>query len=177
MTLIGELVIARRQLTGSRNAAVNRLMDVMSHASGLISSLRDEITRSRMVPVGQAFERLERLVRDTTTMSASRWRSSLKGTDIEVDKSVLDEIGDPLIHLLRNALDHGIETADEHPIAGKPPVARLVLSTSRERSSVVIEVSDDGRGIDGKKIAGMAQAAGMLSRAQNELSRAEIAWR
>lgn len=175
MTLIGELVIARRQLTElAQRSGQQDLMDVMSHASGLISSLRDEITRSRMVPVGQAFERFERLVRDTSRDVGKQVAFELRGTDIEVDKSVLDEIGDPLIHLLRNALDHGIETAAERRIAGKPPVARLVLSTSRERSLVVIEVSDDGRGIDGKKVAALARAAGLLSPAQNELSASEI---
>jgi len=143
MTLIGELVIARGRLTElARRAGSQDLIETVSHASRLIGSLQDEITRSRMVPVGQAFERFERLVRDTSHELGKSVAFELSGTDIEVDKSVLDEIGDPVMHLLRNALDHGIEAPDQRRTSGKNPMATLTLSAERERAEVVIHVTD-----------------------------------
>ncbi len=175
MTLVGELVIARGRLTElARQAAVPELMDVMSHASRLIGSLQDEITKSRMVPVGQAFERFERMVRDMSHELGKQVVFELRGTGIEVDKSVLDEIGDPVMHLLRNALDHGVESPAERRKAGKPPTAKLVLSAERERQAVVIHVADDGRGIDGRTVLENALAAGLVSPVRKELTEAEI---
>ena len=175
MTLIGELVIARGRLAEiSRQSRDQALIGIVSHASRLIGNLQDEITKSRMVPVGQAFDRFERLVRDTSHELGKSVAFELTGTDIEADKSVLDEIGDPVMHLLRNALDHGVETPAERRKAGKPPVARLVLSAERERADVVIHVSDDGRGIDRKKVLENARAGGFVPPLQSELSEAQL---
>jgi len=175
MTLIGELVIARGRLTElARQACDQALIETVSHASRLIGSLRDEITRSRMVPVGQAFERFERLVRDTSHELGKAVEFDLSGTDIEVDKSVLDEIGDPVIHLLRNALDHGVETASERRKSGKNAIARLTLSAERERAEVVIHVTDDGRGIDRSKVLANALSAGYVSPIQTDLTDAQL---
>ena len=175
MTLIGELVIARGRLTElARQAGQQELVDVMSHASRLIGSLQDEITKSRMVPVGQAFERFERMVRDTSHELGKQVVFELRGTGIEVDKSVLDEIGDPVMHLLRNAVDHGVESPAERRKAGKPPTAMLVLSAERESQAVVIHVTDDGCGIDGRKVLENARAAGLVSPVKEALTEAEI---
>jgi two-component system chemotaxis sensor kinase CheA len=175
MTLIGELVIARGRLAElARQAGQQELVDVMSHASRLIGSLQDEITKSRMVPVGQAFERFERMVRDTSHELGKQVVFELRGTGIEVDKSVLDEIGDPVMHLLRNAVDHGVESPAERRKAGKPPTAMLVLSAERERQAVVIHVSDDGCGIDGRKVLENARAAGLVPPVKEALTEAEI---
>jgi two-component system, chemotaxis family, sensor kinase CheA len=175
MTLIGELVIARGRLAEvSRQSRDQALIGIVSHASRLIGNLQDEITKSRMVPVGQAFDRFERLVRDTSHELGKSVTFELTGTDIEADKSVLDEIGDPVMHLLRNALDHGVETPAERRTAGKPPVARLVLSAERERADVVIHVSDDGRGIDRTKVLENARAGGFVPPTQSELSEAQL---
>ena len=175
MTLIGELVIARGRLSElARQMGRPELVEVVSQASRLIASLQEEITKSRMVPVGQAFERFERLVRDASHELGKQVLLELKGTDIEVDKSVLDEIGDPVMHLLRNAIDHGIETPAERKKSHKPPVARLVLSAERERAAVVINVEDDGRGIDSGKVLKNARAAGLVPSTQESLSDAEI---
>jgi len=175
MTLIGELVIARGRLTElARQARDQALIETVSHASRLIGSLQDEITRSRMVPVGQAFERFERLVRDTSHELGKAVEFDLSGTDIEVDKSVLDEIGDPVIHLLRNALDHGVETASERRKSGKNATARLTLSAERERAEVVIHVTDDGRGSDRTKVLANALSAGYVSPIQTDLTDAQM---
>jgi len=175
MTLIGELVIARGRLSElARQSGNVDLIDVVSQASRLVGNLQEEITKSRMVPVGQAFERFERLVRDTAHDLGKQVAFELRGTDIEVDKSVLDEIGDPVMHLLRNAIDHGVETPAERKKEGKSPMARLVLSAERERTAVVIHVRDDGRGIDAKKVLANARAAGLVSNEKETLSDGEI---
>jgi two-component system chemotaxis sensor kinase CheA len=175
MTLVGELVIARGQLSeASRKIGNQGLNDVVSQASRLIGSLQDEITRSRMVPVGQAFERFERLVRDAAHELGKQVAFELTGTDIEVDKSVLDEIGDPVMHLLRNALDHGIETPEQRKNSGKPPMAILRLLVERERSAVVIHIKDDGRGIDTRKVLANAHASGLALPARDNLTQTEI---
>jgi two-component system, chemotaxis family, sensor kinase CheA len=175
MTLIGELVIARGRLKElARQTRDQALMEAVSDASRLIGNLQDEITKSRMVPVGQAFERFERLVRDTSHELGKSVAFELRGTDIEVDKSVLDEIGDPVMHLLRNALDHGVETPLERRNAGKPSMARLLLTAERERAAVVIHVTDDGRGIDRAKVLENARSAGLVSPIQSELTEAQV---
>ena len=175
MTLIGELVIARGRLSElARQSGNVELVEVVMQASRLVGNLQEEITKSRMVPVGQAFERFERLVRDTAHELGKQVAFELNGTDIEVDKSVLDEIGDPVMHLLRNAIDHGIETPAQRKKEGKSPMARLLLSAERERTAVVIHVKDDGRGIDAKKVLANARKSGLVPRDKATLSDAEI---
>lgn len=175
MNLVGELVIARGRLTELvRQSGTQPLVEIVMHASRLIGSLQDEITKSRMVPVGQAFERFERMVRDTAHELGKQVALELKGTDIEVDKSVLDEIGDPVMHLLRNALDHGIESPTVRRDSGKSRIAKLVLSAERERSAVVIHVTDDGCGIDTKKVLERARAANLVSPRQEGLTDGEL---
>jgi two-component system chemotaxis sensor kinase CheA len=175
MTLIGELVIARGRLQDVARKVGNPILsEVVLNASRLIGSLQTEITTARMVPVGQAFERFERMVRDTAQSLGKKVVFEILGSDIEVDKSVLDEIGEPVMHLLRNSLDHGVETPAERRVAGKPAAARLTLSAARERSSVVIRVSDDGRGIDMNKVLERALAAGLVDADHGMLSDAEI---
>jgi two-component system, chemotaxis family, sensor kinase CheA len=175
MTLIGELVIARGRLQDiARKIADPVLSETVLNSSRLIGSLQTEITTARMVPVGQAFERFERMVRDTAHSLEKKVVFEILGSDIEVDKSVLDEIGDPVMHLLRNSLDHGVETPAERRVARKPAVAKLTLSAARERSSVVIRVSDDGRGIDMNKVLERALAAGLIEPDHGLLSDAEI---
>lgn len=175
MTLIGELVIARGRLEDvARKAGNPALSEAVLQASRLIGSLQTEITTARMVPVGQAFERFERMVRDTAHSLGKKVVFEILGSDIEVDKSVLDEIGDPVMHLLRNSLDHGVEPPADRRAAGKPAIARLTLSASREKSSVVIRVSDDGRGIDVATVLQRARQAGLVEEDHGLLSDAEI---
>ncbi|HUQ18957.1 MAG TPA: chemotaxis protein CheA, partial [Gemmatimonadaceae bacterium] len=175
MTLVGELVIARGRLTDlSRKANNVELTEVVAHASRLVGTLQDEITKSRMVPVGQAFERFDRLVRDASHELGKQVNFELRGTDIEVDKSVLDEIGDPVMHLLRNAIDHGVGTPAERKAAGKSPIAKLVLSAERERSAVVITVRDDGRGVDSAKVIAAARQRGLIDNDRDNLSESEL---
>jgi two-component system chemotaxis sensor kinase CheA len=171
MNLMGELVIARGRLEQSiASSADLRLQDVAGAVSRLIGEMQNGILSSRMVPVWQVFDRFPRVVRDAARSLGKELEFSVEGREIELDRALLDQIGDPLVHLLRNAIDHGIESPDERAQAGKERAGRLTLSASRDRSSVVIRVTDDGRGIDRPKMLARGQAEGTLDPARAELS-------
>src|SRR5688572_5515719 len=175
MNLIGELVITRGRLV---QLAITRddpaLTDAVTEASRLVSDLQDQIMASRMVPVWQVFDRFPRLVRDSARALDKQIDFTIEGKEIELDRSMLDEIGDPVVHLLRNAIDHGFETASERVAAGKPPAGKLVLSAARERSSITIRVTDDGRGIDRDRVLARARKLGLVDAARTELSDDEL---
>ena len=158
MNLIGELVIARGRLveltgTDGRSGAGG---DGRDQSARLIGDLQDEIMTCRMVPVWQVFDRFPRLVRDAAQSLGKQVAFDVEGKEIELDRSMLDEIGDPIVHLLRNAVDHGIESPDVRVAAGKPAEGRLTLSAARDRSAVLIRVTDDGRGIDRDRVLARA---------------------
>jgi two-component system chemotaxis sensor kinase CheA len=164
MNQIGELVIIRdrlRQLTAVREAP--ELEETVDQASRLITELQDEIMQARMVPVGQVFDRFPRLVRDAARSLGKKVEFVIEGKEIEFDRSMLDEIGDPVVHLLRNSLDHGIEAPAERLAAGKPETGMLHLTAARERSQVVVRVEDDGRGIRRERVIARAVANGLVS--------------
>jgi two-component system chemotaxis sensor kinase CheA len=160
MKQVGELVVARSRLGvlagRSDDPALAELSDRMSR---LVSGIQTEVIAARMTPVGEVFERFPRLVRDLSRDLGKRIRFDVEGEEIELDRSILDEIGDPLLHLIRNAADHGIESPEVRERSGKPPEGRILLAAARERNSVVLRVSDDGRGID---------RAAILARARRE---------
>jgi two-component system chemotaxis sensor kinase CheA len=175
MNLIGELVITRGRLSQLSTAHEDpALVEVVTQASRLIGDLRDEIMTSRMVPVWQVFDRFPRMVRDSARGVGKQIDFAIEGKNIELDRSMLDEIGEPVLHLLRNAIDHGLEAPAARAAAGKQPAGRLVLSAARDRSAVVIRVSDDGRGIDRDKVLGRAKADGLVDAARNELTDEEL---
>ncbi len=175
MNLIGELVIARGRLQQIGTQLGDPSLDeTLAQASRLIADLRDEIVSSRMVPVWQVFDRFPRLVRDAARALGKQIDFTIEGKDIELDRSMLDEIGDPIVHLLRNAVDHGIEEPEVRERAGKAREGRLVLSAARDRSAVVIRVSDDGRGIDRVRVLEKARAGGLIDAAKGDLSDDEL---
>ena len=175
MNLIGELVIARGRLFQLSNTLGDAALDeTVMQASRLISDLQDEIMTSRMVPVWQVFDRFPRLVRDAARTLGKQIDFTVEGKEIELDRSLLDEIGDPVVHLLRNAVDHGIEAAEVRIAAGKPPEGRLSLSALRDRSAIVIRVSDDGKGIDRDRVLAKAKEAGLVEPTRAELSDDEL---
>ena len=154
---VGELVIVRDRMKQLAPAAAGaELADAVDQAARLIGELQDEIMRARMAPVWQVFDRFPRLVRDAARALGKRVDFVIEGKEIELDRSMLDEIGDPLVHLLRNALDHGIESPAERRAAGKPETGTLRLSAARERSRIVIRVEDDGRGIHRERVLAKA---------------------
>jgi two-component system chemotaxis sensor kinase CheA len=163
MDNIGELVTARDRLAKlSRTRADTELDDVSAKVSALTGTLQSEIVQARMTPVWQIFDRFPRMVRDLARKLGKQVDFEIEGKDIELDRAILDEIGDPLVHLLRNAVDHGVETPEVRVRAGKPPRARIVLSALAQRATVAICVSDDGRGIDRSKILNAAKQGGLV---------------
>jgi two-component system chemotaxis sensor kinase CheA len=161
MKQVGELVVAKNRLGVLATAGDDpSLGEVSDRIARLVSGMQAEVIASRMTPVGEVFERFPRLVRDLARDLGKRIRFDLEGEEIELDRSILDEIGDPLLHLIRNAADHGIEAPDVRVQAGKPPEGRILLAATRERNSVTLRVSDDGRGIDRAAIAAKARREG-----------------
>jgi len=171
MNLIGELVIARGRLDAlSARFAEPDLADVTHDIGRLSASLQGEILQARMVPVWQVFDRFPRMVRDLARQMQRQVAFRVEGKEIELDRAILDEIADPLVHLLRNAVDHGIEPAEERVARGKPAMGQLVLAAVRERASVAIRVSDDGRGIDRARVLHKAKELGLVADEVEQLS-------
>jgi len=175
MNLIGELVITRGRLQ-QLSTTINEpaLTETVTQASRLVADLQDTIMTSRMVPVWQVFDRFPRVVRDAARALEKQVDFVVDGQEIELDRSLLDEIGDPIVHLLRNAIDHGLETPEERLNAGKSPNGRLSLTAARDRSAVVIRVTDDGRGIDRDRVLSRAVEMGLIETGKHELSDDEV---
>jgi two-component system chemotaxis sensor kinase CheA len=175
MNLIGELVITRGRLV-QLSAAIDdpALAETVAQASRLVADLQDEIMTSRMVPVWQVFDRFPRLVRDAAHSVHKQVDFVIEGKEVELDRSMLDEVGDPIVHLLRNAVDHGIELPAVRAARGKPAAGRLTLSALRDRDAVAIRVTDDGKGIDRERVLRRAQEGGLVEAGRTELSDEEL---
>ncbi len=175
MNMVGELVIVRDRLAQvAETIGDPRLLEATLQASQIVTTLQNEIMTSRMVPVWQVFDRFPRVVRDTAQALGKEVDFRMEGKEIELDRSVLDEIGEPVLHLLRNALDHGIETPAERTAAGKSPVASVTLSAERDRATVLIRVADDGRGIDQDRVLLRAKQLGLIDPETKALSEEEL---
>jgi two-component system chemotaxis sensor kinase CheA len=171
MNLMGELVIARGRLEQAVAAQQDpALHDAAGAVGRLIGDMQSGILSSRMVPVWQVFDRFPRVVRDAARSLGKELDFAIEGREIELDRALLDQIGDPLVHLLRNAIDHGIEEPHQRESAGKERTGKLILSAARDRSAVVIRVTDDGRGIDRVKMLARGQEEGIIDSARTELS-------
>ena len=164
MKHVGELVVAKNRLSAlSAGAADPALVELGERIARLVSAMQTEVLAARMTPVGEVFERFPRLARDLSRDLGKRIRFDMEGEEIELDRSILDEIGDPLLHLIRNAADHGIEPPDQRTSAGKPAEGRILLSATRERNTVALRVVDDGRGIDRARILEKARREGLAT--------------
>jgi two-component system chemotaxis sensor kinase CheA len=130
------------------------------------NELQEGVMRVRMLPIAQLFNRYPRVVRDLVHGTNKRVRLEISGEDTELDKMVIEEVADPLVHLVRNSVDHGIESVEERRQAGKPPEGRLRLSAYHESNHVVIEVTDDGKGINPRRIRAVALEKNLLSEAE-----------
>jgi two-component system chemotaxis sensor kinase CheA len=170
MKQVGELTVARNRLVELAHGGDPALVDLAARISRLVADLQGEVLASRMTPVGEAFERFPRLVRDLARELGKRIRLDLEGEEIELDRAVLDELVEPLMHLVRNAADHGIESPDERTAGAKAPEGRLLIAAARERRTVTIRVTDDGRGIDRAAVLARARRDGVLDGATESLS-------
>lgn len=164
---IGELVFARDRLQQvAHPEAGSELESVFNELSHLVARIRDEAIHLRRVPAAELFDRLPRVVRDASRTLGKEVELELAGRDTPLDRSVLREAGDLLVHLLRNAVDHGIEGAEAREAAGKPRNGRIRLSAELDRSAVVIRVVDDGRGLQRERILRVAVERGLLTDAE-----------
>jgi two-component system chemotaxis sensor kinase CheA len=175
MNLIGELVITRGRLVQLASALADpALTDAVTQTSRLVADLQDEIMTSRMVPVWQVFDRFPRLVRDAAHSVHKQVSFAIEGKEVELDRSMLDEVGDPIVHLLRNAVDHGIEPPSVRRAQGKSEIGHLTLSALRDRSGVAIRVTDDGRGIDRDRVLARAKESGLVDEEKAALTDEEL---
>jgi two-component system chemotaxis sensor kinase CheA len=161
--LIGELVIAgsgAQMVANQEGSAV--FLEATQRVSELVQATRDGALALRMVPVGETFSRFQRVVRDTSKQLGKEIDFVVTGGETELDKSMVELIADPLMHLVRNSLDHGIELPAERLAAGKPATGRLGINACHEGGSIVIEVSDDGRGLRRDRILAKATERGLL---------------
>jgi two-component system chemotaxis sensor kinase CheA len=162
MKQVGELVVAKNRLSSLSSQSGDPVLgEVSERVSRLVSAMQTEVIAARMTPVGEVFERFPRLVRDLSRELGKQIRFDMEGEEIELDRSILDEIGEPLLHLIRNAADHGLEKPADRIEAGKPAEGRILLSAARERNTVALRVIDDGRGVDREKIMAKARADGI----------------
>ncbi len=164
VNLVGELAAGRSRLMQLRREIRSKSFEeVTAFINTIASELQEEILSLRMVPVKQLFNKFYRLVRDTARMSGKEVDLVVRGENTELDKTIIDEIYDPLVHLVRNAVSHGIEGPDERIRAGKDPKATLLLNAYHEQNNVFIEVTDDGRGLTIGEISEKAVAGGLVS--------------
>ncbi|KYN89355.1 chemotaxis protein CheA [Vibrio cidicii] len=174
INLVGELVIS--------NAAVRLMVDkyqmqdaqeVVTNVEALVEEIRDHALQLRMVPIGDTFSRFRRVVRDVSQELGKEIELVITGGEAELDKSVVEKIADPLTHLVRNALDHGIESPAERRTNGKPSTGTLRLNALHDSGHIVIQIADDGAGLDLEKIRRKAEVNGLI-KADQTLSRREL---
>lgn len=172
MNLVGELITDRNRLYQLRNQLesnlrgnehVSMLSDTVVHIGRITDQLQEEVMHIRMQPVANVFNKFPRMVRDLAQKTGKELDLVIRGQDTELDRSVIEEINDPLIHLLRNSVDHGIETPAERIAAGKNPRGTVILSARHEQGRIILTVEDDGKGIDTERLKKSAVQKGMIT--------------
>ncbi|MCG7848396.1 MAG: chemotaxis protein CheA [ANME-2 cluster archaeon] len=164
MNLVGELVISKIRLmqVGNENK-VPGLKEILDHLNILTTDLQNQVMQMRLVSVERVFNRFPRMIRDLSKTVGKDIELVIEGSDIELDRTVLDEIGEPLVHLLRNCVDHGIESPDERLKRGKKQTGTINLTASRDKQRVIFTVEDDGKGIDPHALRKMSVIKGIIS--------------
>ncbi|MEK7277360.1 MAG: chemotaxis protein CheA [Chloroflexota bacterium] len=175
MDLVGELITDRNRLFQIRGHFESRFRgdehsdnfaQTVAHVGRITDQLQEEVMRIRMLPIANVFHKFPRLVRDLAHKAGKQVELTVRGEETELDRSVIEEIGDPLIHLLRNAVDHGIELPADRAAAGKPAHSTLLLTARHEESNIIVTVEDDGRGIDVERVKASAVQKGLLTEAE-----------
>ncbi len=167
--MAGEMVIAQSQVSHDPSLKViesPRLQRNLAQLSRITDEIQKTAMSMRMVPVGQLFRRMHRLVRDLARKAGKQVELELVGEDTELDRTIVEALSDPLIHMVRNSVDHGVEKPDVRRAAGKDPVGRVRLRACHQAGSILIEVCDDGRGIDREKVLAKARDRGLISPAR-----------
>ena len=164
MNFVGELVISKiRLIQIAQTHQLQSLNEILTNIDRLTADLQDEVMQARLIPMAQVFDRFPRMVRDLARSEQKKINLDVSGGEIELDRTVLDEIADPLVHLLRNSVDHGIELPNVRKENNKPSVGTIKLTARRERTFVLIEVSDDGKGIDPDELRNAALKKGFMT--------------
>jgi two-component system chemotaxis sensor kinase CheA len=162
--MVGELVTVNNQIRETSRGLFSAELQTTVDALGRITGgLYQEVLQARMVPFSLLAERLPRVVRDVAQQLGKQVQLVVQGNDVELDRSVIEHLSDPLVHLVRNAVDHGFETPAERHAAGKAPAGKLVVRARQAESQVVVEIQDDGRGIDRDKVLAHAVAKGLVT--------------
>jgi two-component system chemotaxis sensor kinase CheA len=170
MHLMGELVVQRTHVEAlSAEADVPGLSQAMQELTRSSHALQAMVMQIRMIPIEAVFMRFPRLVRDVASKLDKQVELDLVGKETELDRTVVDAIGDPLVHLIRNSLDHGLEAPEDRIAAGKNPTGKLTIAARHAGGSIIITVKDDGRGINPAKVAGVAVDRGLITREQAQL--------
>lgn len=167
INMVGELVITQSMLgqLGSDFDVerIPKLMEGLSQLEQNTRELQESVMKIRMLPISFAFSRFPRMIRDLSQSLGKSVELEMRGENTELDKTVMEKIGDPLVHLVRNAVDHGIETPDERSAKGKDPSGKITLNAFHQSGNVVIEIIDDGKGLDRQKIIDKATENGLIS--------------
>lgn len=165
INLVGELVITQSMLSraGDDDMPEDELQERLVQLERNTRELQESVMRVRMLPISSAFGRLPRIVRDLSKRLGKQVSLEVEGESTELDKTVLEHLIDPLVHLVRNSLDHGLESADARREAGKPEVGTIALSAAQQGGSIIIEIRDDGQGINEDRVLKLAQERGVVS--------------
>jgi len=185
MTVVGELAIVKTAIANLAERARGRVVEARELAVELarlnrtferhLAQMQSGILEVRMVPLGQAFDKLARVVRQISREHAKEVNLVITGAETEIDKLIVEELSDPLMHMIRNAIDHGIETRDERLRVAKPPVGTIALNAFQKGNHVVIEVEDDGRGMDPEALLAIAVQRGVVTQEEaRELGPREV---
>ncbi len=164
MNLAGELVLGRNQLREALSHSDQHAVEISSQRISMVSSeLQEAIIQTRMQPIGNVFNKFTRVVRDMSRALKKDIRLDIEGRDVELDKTLIEGLSDPLTHMVRNAVDHGIDSSEARSKLGKPPAGVVTLRAYHEAGSVVVEVIDDGKGMDPQRIATAAIEKGLAT--------------
>ncbi|EMO25895.1 CheW-like protein, partial [Leptospira interrogans serovar Bataviae str. HAI135] len=174
ISLVGELITQEANLSRKISDSENlQLIESSESLYRLVTEIREFALSLRMIPISDLFEKYKRVVRDLSKELNKQVELEIIGGETELDRSVIEKISDPIVHILRNALDHGIETSEERIRKGKPATGQLKIQASHGTGSILIEINDDGKGLDCDKILEKAISKGLITRDQN-LSESEI---
>jgi len=176
MTMVSELVLTRNQLLEIvRRHEESEFKTPLQRLSNVTAELQEGVMKTRMQPIGNAWQKLPRIVRDLSNELGKQIELEMQGAETELDRQVLDLIKDPLTHMVRNSADHGLETPEQRRAAGKPATGRIRLSAYHEGGHIIIQIADDGRGLDTDRIKAKAVAQGLVSEADvGKLSESQI---
>lgn len=185
MNLVGELVLSRNRISQvstdlekkfEGEYLIEQLLETTSQIGLITTELQLAVMKTRMIPIGKVFNKFPRMVRDISREKGKEMDLVITGEETELDKSVVEEIGDPLIHLIRNAVDHGVETPEERAKFGKPRKGTVNLSAYHEGNHIVVEIRDDGRGLDHDKLKRKAVEKGLITVEEAKGMDKEAAW-